>query len=139
MSEHRRPVRVSENHEGPYGQLVVVGSATFTTDEPVAVGGRGLGPDPYETLLAALGSCTNMTLRMYAEQKGLVLQHLSVVLTHRKEASADGTKIDVFERELHLQGELTTEQRERLREIAERCPVSRTLEKGSRVVTRLAE
>jgi uncharacterized OsmC-like protein len=139
MSEHRRPVRVSETHAGPYDQMVVIGTQTFITDEPEAVGGTGLGPDPYEVLLAALGSCTNMTLRMYANQKGLPLTHQSVTLTHHKEPGEDGLKVDVFTRMLTLQGDLTPEQRERLREIADRCPVSRTLEKGSRIITTLAE
>lgn len=138
MGEHRRPVQVTEIHRGPYSQMATAGNHTFITDEPEALGGEGLGPDPYEVLLAALGSCTNMTLRMYATQKGLPLTHQSVTLTHRKETSEDGVKVDVFERVLSLEGDLTPEQRERLREIADRCPVSRTLEKGSRLVTRLA-
>ncbi len=138
MSEHRRPVRVTENNEGPYGQLVVAGVHALTADEPEALGGHGTGLDPYELLLAALGACTNMTLRMYARQKEIPLVHQSVTLTHHKEADADGNKVDVFERVLTLSGDLTDEQRERLREIADRCPVSRTLEKGSRIITKLA-
>lgn len=139
MSEHRRPVRVTETHAGPYDQMVAVGNQTFVTDEPEALGGKGLGPDPYEVLLAALGSCTNMTLRMYATQKDIPLTHQSVLLTHRRETGEDGLKVDVFERILTLEGDLSPEQRERLCEIADRCPVSRTLEKGSRIITRLAE
>lgn len=139
MSEQRHPVTVTENGEGPYGQTVSIGTHTLAADEPETLGGHGSGPDPYELLLAALGACTNMTLRMYARQKDMPLGRMSVSLTHHKETNADGQKVDVFERVLSLSGDLTPEQRARLLEIADRCPVGRTLEKGSRLITTLVE
>ena len=139
MSEHRRPVKVTENHKSPYAQDIEVGPHTLQADEPIALGGQGLGPDPYELLLASLGACTTMTIRMYANQKGgFPAFTQSVVLTHRKEVGEDGLKVDVFERTLTLSGDLTEEQRTKLLEIADRCPVSRTLEKNARMITRLA-
>jgi putative redox protein len=134
---HTREATVRENQNGPYGQTITVGNYSFIADEPTELGGLGQGPDPYEILLGALGACTTMTLRMYATQKGFPPFTQSVHLAHHKETGEDGLKLDVFERTLILEGDLTTEQREKLLEIANKCPVGRTLEKGSKIVTTL--
>ena len=136
MAATRRPVVVKESGEGPYGQLGVVGPHTFTADEPESLGGHFTGPDPYELLLGALGACTNMTLRMYAARKELPLRRISTTLTHHTE-DVEGSVRDVFTRTLLLEGELDDAQRQRLVEIADKCPVSRTLERGSVLRTRL--
>ncbi|HEX8502952.1 MAG TPA: OsmC family protein [Pyrinomonadaceae bacterium] len=108
---------------------------TLVTDEPVALGGEGAGPDPYTLLLAALGSCVSMTLALYARRKGWPLERVRVRLRQRRVHSKDcaecGSTLEGFihhiERAVELEGDLTPEQRERLQEIAHRCPVHRTL------------
>lgn len=133
-------VSVVESGNGPYAQIVTVGHHVLGADEPEALGGRDTGPSPYEYLLAGLGACTAMTLRMYATRQRWPLRRTSVRLRHDKIPASDGkTKIDQFEREIHLEGELTLEQRRRLLEIAEKCPVSQTLRRASVVVSKLLE
>jgi putative redox protein len=108
---------------------------TLVTDEPVELGGEGAGPDPYTLLLAALGSCVSMTLMMYARRKGWPLERVRVRLRQRRvhakdcaECGSDSADfIHHIERAVELEGDLTDEQRARLREIAHRCPVHRTL------------
>ena len=110
-------------------------------DEPVAVGGTDRGPTPYEFLLAGLGACTAMTLRIYADRKQWPLEGATVALrsgrSHEKDCEECATKevsIGTIERRVMLEGPLTEEQRSRLLEIVERCPVKQTLERGIRVV-----
>lgn len=121
-------------------------SHQWLADEPKAAGGDDLGPDPYEHLLAALGTCTSMTIRMYANHKGWPVEDVYVTLSHGREHCADceanGIKtdskqqIDVITRTLHIEGdELSDEQRQRLMDIADKCPVHRTLENHIRVDT----
>ena len=114
-------------------------------DEPLAYGGTNMGMSPYGFLSASLGACTSMTIRMYARRKGMPLAHVSVDVSHEKVHAQDaalnsGDKIDSFNRLITLTGpELSQDQRARLLEIADRCPVHRTLERTSKVKTKLAE
>src|SRR6185312_8702696 len=102
-------------------------------DEPVAVGGLGSGLSPYELLAAGLGACTCMTVRLYADRKGWPLQRVRASVRHDK---VDGqTPPDVFDRRIAFDGPLDPEQRAKLLEIADHCPVHRTLEGGAKVVT----
>ncbi len=133
-------VTVVESGNGPYAQFVTAGRHVLGADEPEALGGRDTGPSPYEYVLAGLGACTAMTLRMYAARQRWPLKRTAVRLRHEKIVAPDGkSKIDQFEREIHLEGDLTTEQRQRLLEIAEKCPVSQTLRRASVIVSRLSE
>lgn len=126
-------VRVAETGQGRFQARVQAGGAVLMADEPVSVGGLASGPTPYELVAAGLGACTVMTLRLYAERKGLPLDRASVEVRHEKQPGQ--TPVDVFERALTLDGDLDTDQRARLLEIADKCPVHRTLEGGARVVT----
>jgi len=106
----------------------------WRADEPTSVGGNNTGPDPYEHLLAAVGSCTAMTVRMYAERKKWPLEDVRITLRHGREHLTDcencddtPTKLDVIEREITFVGDLDDEQRERLMQIADKCPVHKTL------------
>jgi uncharacterized OsmC-like protein/alpha/beta superfamily hydrolase len=128
-------VVVEETHQGRFQQRVRVGRHRLIADEPVEVGGLDSGPSPYDLVLAGLGACTAMTLRLYAERKGLPLEHVSVSLDHSKIHASDCAEcetregmIDRVERTLTLQGALSADQVARLTEIADKCPVHRTLE-----------
>ncbi len=138
-----RAVQVSETGQGRFENAVVIGGQRYIADEPVAVGGGGRGPDPYEWVTAGLGACTSMTVRMYAERKGWQLERVEVTLRHAKDHAKDcaeceaGRKIDIFEREIRLVGDLDQDQRARLLEIADKCPVHRTLHDRVEVRTRL--
>ncbi|MDJ0945918.1 MAG: bifunctional alpha/beta hydrolase/OsmC family protein [Kiloniellales bacterium] len=138
-------VVVSETGEGPFAQRIAAGRHVLRADEPPAVGGRNSGPTPYDLLLAALGACTSMTLRMYAGRKKWPLEKVSVALRHEKIHAQDCAdcetkegRVDRIEREIAITGPLDAEQRQRLLEIADRCPVHRTLESEVKVVTALA-
>ncbi|MBM3359409.1 MAG: OsmC family protein [Betaproteobacteria bacterium] len=138
-------VTVSETHEGKFTQAISAGAHRLRADEPASFGGSDTGPSPYELLLAALGACTSMTLRMYADQKKWPLSRVSVRLTHNKVHAADCMdcetregRIDRIEREIELAGELDESQRARLLEIANKCPVHRTLHSEVWIPTRLA-
>lgn len=129
MSE--RNVSVIESGNGPYGQVVTAGRHLFGADEPESLGGKDTGPDPYELVLAGLGACTAMTIRMYAERKKIPLVRVEVRLRHVLRATAGRDLKDKFERAITLIGDLTAEQRQSLLDIAERCPVSKTLRASS--------
>jgi putative redox protein len=127
-------VTVTETREGKFRQSIRAGRHTLTADEPLAQGGDDSGPTPYDLLLAGLGACTSMTLRLYADHKGVPLERVSVKLTHSRIHAADCEscetkegKVDRIERVLTLKGELDAAQRARLLEIADKCPVHRTL------------
>jgi putative redox protein len=137
-------VLVRETGVGKFQQEIVSGAHRFLADEPVAVGGLDSGPSPYNLLLAALGACTAMTVRLYADHKNLPLERVSVRLTHNKIHAQDcedcETKegmLDRIDRNITLEGPLDVDQRKRLIEIANKCPVHRTLE--SEIDTRTVE
>ena len=136
---HERNVTVVESGNSPYGQFITAGSHVFGADEPVELGGRDTGPDPYELLLSALGACTAMTIRMYAERRKLKLARVEVRLRHAQRANVQGGIADRFERRITLVGELTADERQKLLEIAEKCPVSQTLQRNSVVASTLDE
>jgi len=127
-------VTVTETGQGKFQQEIRAGRHSLIADEPLAQGGLNSGPTPYDLVLAGLGACTSMTLRMYADHKGLPLERVSVALKHSRIHAADCEtcetkqgKVDRIERVLTLTGELDADQRKRLLEIADKCPVHRTL------------
>lgn len=127
---------VAETSQGPYLNHVVLGAHHLLADEPESVGGFDAGPAPYDFLCAALGACTSMTLRMYADRKGLPLARVTVEVDHAKVTpEGGGTPVDRFTRRIHTEGELDDEMRARLVEIAGKCPVHRTLERNAEIVT----
>ncbi len=135
-------VRVSEADPAGFLQDVQAGPHHLRADEPLAYGGTNRGPSPYGLLAAGLGACTSMTLRMYARRKGWPLKHVSVDVSHDKVHAQDaGTpnaaNIDLFRRRITVTGDLDAEQRLKLLEIADKCPVHKTLEASSRVETEL--
>jgi len=135
-------MRVSEADANGFLQDVQSGPHHILADEPTKFGGTDKGLTPYGLVSAGLGACTSMTIRMYARRKGWPLSSVSVDISHAKEHAADaadpGAKVDHFDRTIWLEGDLTDEQRERLLEIADKCPVHRTLERASTVTTHLA-
>ncbi len=138
-------VNVIESGEGKFTEHLLDGRHSLLADEPVAAGGNDRGPGPYELLLMALGSCTTMTLRLYADRKRWPLSRVSVQLRHSRihaEDCADcETKqgmLDRIERVISLEGDLDAAQRQRLLEIADMCPVHRTLTSEIKIETRLA-
>lgn len=124
---------VVESGEGLRQEILVRGKRVIA-DEPVDVGGTDQGPNPYELLLGALGSCTAMTILMYARRKKWPVEHVRVELDHSRvhvrdceECDEQDVKLDYFRKRVTLRGPLTEEQRARLAEISQRCPVHRTL------------
>ena len=138
-------VLIEDSEAGPFAETVHSGVHVLLADEPVANGGNDTGPDPYAYLIAALGACTAMTLRVYARQKKWPLQKVKVRLKHAKiyatdcaECETKEGKIDRIERFIELEGPLSDEQRTRLLQIADHCPVHRTLTSEISIVTRLS-
>lgn len=143
-------VMVAEIGQGAFQNSVVAGRHRMFADEPTSVGGDDLGPSPYDYLSIALAACKSMTLRMYARRKGLELGRISVEVSHGKVpvdhcedcgAAAEGRsgRIDRFECRIAIEGEVAPEVRQRLVEIAGKCPVHKTLHEGAAIVTRLAD
>ena len=123
-----------------YTTQLRAGEHYLTADEPISVGGKELGPTPYGYLLAALGACTSMTVKMYADRKKWPLEEVRVHLSHSKvhaEDSLNNQKIDQIVRKLEIDGPLDDTQRQRLLEIADKCPVHKTLHSQIEVVTSL--
>ena len=126
-----------------FAQEVEIGSHELYADEPVSYGGTDTGATPYDLLLAALGTCTSMTIGLYARQRKWPLENITVSLRHSKIHAKDCDdcetkegKVDRIEREIHLDGSLTEEQRTKLMEIADRCPVHQTLTSEINIKTR---
>jgi uncharacterized OsmC-like protein len=135
-------VVVRETRLGKFQQQIISGPHRLLADEPVKAGGLDSGLGPYDLLLAALGACTSMTLRMYADQKKLPLERVEVRLRHDRIYAADCAEcetkeglLDHIERVITLEGDLDAKQRARLMEIADKCPVHRTLTSEVRIHT----
>ncbi len=139
-------VLVEETREGKFSQRVAAGRHVIRADEPAAAGGMDSGPSPYDLVLAGLGACTSMTIRMYADLKGFPLERATIELRHEKIHAADCAdcetkdgKIDRIDRLIRLEGPLSEEQRAKLLEISNKCPVHRTLHAEVTIPTRLAD
>jgi uncharacterized OsmC-like protein/alpha/beta superfamily hydrolase len=139
-------VLVRETREGKFTNQVFVGRHALRADEPVASGGMDTGLSPYDLLIAALGACTSMTLRTYADFKGIPLERVSVELEHNKiyatdceECETKEGKIDRIDRSIALEGNLDAQQRQKLLEIADKCPVHRTLHSEVLIKTQLED
>ena len=135
---------VVKGDAGGFAQHIIAGAHRWQSDEPVTSGGSDTGPTPYDLLLAALGSCTSMTVAMYARRKHWPLESVTVRLRHARAHAKDcadcetrDRKLDVIERDIELKGVLAEEQRSRLLEIANRCPVHRTLTSDIDIRTKL--
>jgi putative redox protein len=145
-AEQPRRVTVQETGQSKFQQEVTAGPHHLIADEPASAGGQDSGPNPYDFLLTGLGACTSMTMRMYADRKSLPLDRVTVTLNHSKiyakdceECETKTGMLDQIERVIAIEGNLDAEQRSKLMEIADKCPVHRTLTSEVRIVTRAAE
>jgi uncharacterized OsmC-like protein len=127
-------VIVRETRRSTFDQEIIAGKHHLVADEPVNAGGQDNGPGPYDLLLASLGACTSMTLRLYADRKKIPLQRVEVRLRHFRVYASDCAEcetkegmVDHLDREISLDGDLSADQRAKLMEIADKCPVHRTL------------
>ena len=134
-------VRVEETGTGNYAQHVVTRSHLLRADEPLDQNGQDTGPPPYDYLCAALGACTSMTIRMYADRKEWPVEHVSVDVGHEKVDHPDtpNTRIDRFTKQIRIKGELSEAQLDRLYQISARCPVHKTLMAGALIDSELAD
>ncbi|MCK1722109.1 bifunctional alpha/beta hydrolase/OsmC family protein [Bradyrhizobium sp. 141] len=146
LPEAPRQVVVQETRKSKFNQTITVGPHRLVADEPVAAGGEDAGPGPYDFLLAGLGACTSMTMRLYADRKSLPLDRVTVTLKHSKIYAKDCAEcdtregmLDQIERDITVDGALDAEQRKKLMEIADKCPVHRTLTSEIRIVTKAAD
>jgi len=146
LGETPRNVVVQETRSGKFQQTVSIGPHQLLADEPVAAGGEDSGPGPYDLVLAGLGACTSMTMRLYADRKPLPLERVTVTLRHSKIHAQDCAEcetkegmLDQIDRVIAMDGALDTEQRKKLMEIADKCPVHRTLTSEIHIVTRAAD
>jgi uncharacterized OsmC-like protein/fermentation-respiration switch protein FrsA (DUF1100 family) len=144
--DRQREVVVRETRNSKFQQTVTVGPHRLLADEPAAAGGEDTGLAPYDLLLAGLGACTSMTMRLYADRKSLPLERTTVTLRHGKIHAQDCAEcetregmLDQIDRVIAMEGPLDVEQRKRLMEIADKCPVHRTLTSEIRIVTQLAD
>ncbi|HKS18347.1 MAG TPA: bifunctional alpha/beta hydrolase/OsmC family protein [Bradyrhizobium sp.] len=144
--EAPRQVVVRETRNSKFQQTVTIGPHKMLADEPVAAGGEDSGPAPYDFLLAGLGACTSMTMRLYADRKSLPMERVTVTLRHDKihaqdceECETRDGMLDRIERVIAIEGALDAEARKRLMEIADKCPVHRTLTSEVQIVTKAAE
>ena len=138
MAKHVTVTLKNENYE----TALTNGRHYLTGDEPVDLGGGDRGPAPYELLLMSLGSCSVVTMKMYAQRKGYEIEHLEMKLTHHKETrdsdSGTSVKVDVIHKKVQLKGNFTQEQRERILQISSMCPVHRILESAIEIKTEFA-
>ena len=141
-----RQVVVRETRNGKFQQTVTVGPHQLLADEPLAAGGDDTGLGPYDFLLAALGACTSMTMRLYADRKSLPLERTTVTLKHSKihaedcaECETKAGMLDQIERVIAMEGPLDADQRKKLMEIADKCPVHHTLTSEVRILSRAAD
>lgn len=139
MAEHDPPVTVSIGEKGYTTEIAANGHA-LVADEPTDAGGADKGPNPYGLLLSALGACKAITLRMYADRKGWYLGGVKINLRHERvhakdceDCESEKGKVDRIHVEIELLGDLTDEQQQRLLEIADRCPVHRTLDSETHI------
>ncbi|MGZ5873381.1 MAG: bifunctional alpha/beta hydrolase/OsmC family protein [Bradyrhizobium sp.] len=146
LGEAPRNVVVRETRNSKFQQTVSIGPHLLLADEPVAAGGGDTGPGPYDLVLAGLGACTSMTMRLYADRKSLPLERTTVTLRqskiHAEDCAECETKVgmlDQIERVIAMEGKLDAEQRKKLMEIADKCPVHRTLTSEIHIVTRPAD
>jgi putative redox protein len=146
LAEAPRKVVVQETRKTKLNQIITVGPHHLVADEPVAAGGEDAGPGPYDFLLAGLGACTSMTMRLYADRKSLPLDRVTVTLKHSKIYAKDCAEcetregmLDQIERDIAIDGALDAEQRKKLMEIADKCPVHRTLTSEIRIVTKAVD
>ncbi len=144
--EAPRHVVVRETRNSKFQQTVSVGPHRLLADEPVAAGGEDTGPGPYDFVLAGLGACTSMTMRLYAERKSLPLERVTVTLKHSNIHAEDCAEcetkqgmLDRIDRVIAMEGALDAEQRQKLMEIADKCPVHRTLTSEIHIVTRATD
>jgi uncharacterized OsmC-like protein/pimeloyl-ACP methyl ester carboxylesterase len=146
LSETPRHVVVRETRNSKFQQTVSIGPHRLLADEPVAAGGEDSGPGPYDFLLAGLGACTSMTMRLYADRKSLPLERVTVTLKHSKihaqdcaECETETGMLDQIDRMIAMEGTLDADQRKKLMEIADKCPVHRTLTSEIHIVTKAAD
>ena len=146
LGEQPRNVVVRETRKSKFQQTVSIGPHRLLADEPVAAGGRDTGPGPYDFLLAGLGACTSMTMRLYADRKSLPLERVTVTLKHSRiyaedcaECETKSGMLDQIDRTIAIEGALDASQREKLMEIADKCPVHRTLSSEIHIVTHAAD
>jgi uncharacterized OsmC-like protein/fermentation-respiration switch protein FrsA (DUF1100 family) len=144
--ETPRHVVVRETRNSKFQQTVTIGPHRLLADEPAAAGGEDTGPGPYDFVLAGLGACTSMTMRLYADRKSLPLERVTVTLKHSKiyaedcaECDTKAGMLDQIERVIAMEGTLDPEQRKKLMEIADKCPVHRTLTSEIHIVTHAAD
>jgi putative redox protein len=145
MSAADTQIVTVEGDASGFAQHILADGHTFAADEALAAGGTGTGPGPYQLLLAALGACTSMTVALYARRKQWPLKRVKVQLAHSRvwvhdcaDCPTPPAHLDRIERVIELSGDLTEEQRRRLIEIAERCPIHRTLTSKIDIVTSLS-
>jgi putative redox protein len=146
LGEEPRKVVVRETRKGKFQQTVSIGPHRLLADEPIAAGGADTGPGPYDFVLAGLGACTSMTMRLYADRKSLPLERVTVTLKHSRihaedcaECETKAGMLDQIDRTIAMEGTLDAEQRGKLMEIADKCPVHRTLTSEIHIVTHAAD
>jgi uncharacterized OsmC-like protein/fermentation-respiration switch protein FrsA (DUF1100 family) len=146
LGEQPRNVVVRETRKSKFQQTVSIGPHRLLADEPIAAGGEDTGPGPYDFVLAGLGACTSMTMRLYADRKSLPLERVTVTLKHSRihaedcaECETKAGMLDQIDRTIAMEGALDAEQRGKLMEIADKCPVHRTLTSEIHIVTHAAD